>query len=151
MSLGVLEGPQPKRPALGLTYDNQTPDDATKALQAQISGFLAAKGMAPLTVDGKLGAGTCGAARYLDQNSGTQFMSGYGLTSICKAYTDPKPAGSSSKPTPVNISSPSSASPDAFATQDSTIFGMPAKTVGIIVLGAVGLYLFTNKKKGAKA
>lgn len=147
MSFGVLEGPSSHRPALGFTYDNQTPDDATKALQAQINGFLAAKGMAPLTVDGKLGAGTCGAARYLDQNSGTALMSGYGLTAICKSYTDPKPQGSSSTPKPVNISAP--ANPDAFATtQDSTIFGMPGKTVGIIVLGAVGLYLFTQKKKG---
>lgn len=157
MALGVLDASKLWRrrqvSGLGLTYDNQTPDDATKALQILLSGLLSAKGMAPITADGKLGPATCGAARWLDQNTGSALQAQYGLTSICQSYTDPKPAGSATTPKPVVVSPSSSAtSPNAFeADQGSTILGLPLQTVGIIGLGAVGFYFFMQKgkKKGA--
>lgn len=47
----------------------KTKADATIALQSTINAYLLRFGMCPISVDGKLGPGTCGAARYvLDQN-----------------------------------------------------------------------------------
>jgi hypothetical protein len=65
----------------------------------------------------------------------------------CKRGIAPKPV-----PKPKPVVTNSSVSPDASLVEPETmVFGMPGKTVAMIALGAVGIFLFTQQKKGPKS
>jgi hypothetical protein len=53
---------------LGDAYPWREKNDATIAFQSTLNAHLLAKGMCPITVDGKLGSDTCGAVKFLNNN-----------------------------------------------------------------------------------
>lgn len=127
--------------AAALTYGNSTPNAQTTALQNEINIVFVAHGLKPITADGKLGAGTCGAARYADQNFGTTLQAKYGL-SVCKAYTSPVATTVATK-APVTTS----AAPTTAAASTSAVSTQTMLIVGALAAGAY--FVFGRKKKAA--
>lgn len=89
--------PQDTKPkasgASTFSWRNTSPNATVKKLQTALNPYLKQLGANPLTVDGLLGSGTCGAAYWVDGIAGTSFYTDYGLASICKAITMPTKAG----------------------------------------------------------
>jgi hypothetical protein len=73
----------------GLVFGNTTPNAQTQQLQRDVNALLTGHGMSAISTDGKLGAGTCGAARYVDRTFGSALQAKYGLSTVCKSYTEP--------------------------------------------------------------
>ena len=72
----------PAPPPLYEPYPWGVPAPETKVLQGELNKKLKADGLCPLNEDGKLGPGTCGAAKK------------YGVPlSTCKSFTAPAPCG----------------------------------------------------------
>ncbi len=71
--------------------------DATKNLQGAINGFLATKGCGKIATDGKLGAGTCAAAKLAVSLGGPEGVVGPPPT--CQSFgTPPKCGGGGEAP-----------------------------------------------------
>ncbi len=127
--------------------------DQTKALQQATNTLLAEAALCPILVDGKLGAGTCGARKYLNDNK-DKFFTGIAEIanpSTCQSYTLPaalstgcgsgKPPSSSLAPTP----STTVMNLDASAgMSSSTKRALGFALGGILAIGAVVLL---RKKK----
>lgn len=84
------------RPVRGLgddasDYPWKVKSDKTAALQAATNQLLAEAALCPLTVDGKLGPGTCGARKYLNDNKDKFFtgISEIANPSTCLSFTLP--------------------------------------------------------------
>jgi hypothetical protein len=75
------------------SWRNSSPNATVKKLQNALNPYLKANGANPITADGLLGSGTCGAAYWVDGVAGTSFYTDYGLAGICKALTMPTKAG----------------------------------------------------------
>ena len=65
-------------------------DARAPALQATLNNQLVAHDFLPNTASGQLDAPMCGAMRYLDQNTGSNWMASWGQN--CGAFTAPRPA-----------------------------------------------------------
>lgn len=78
---------------VGLTWRNTTPNPKVTALQKAINAILVKNGYDQIGVDGKLGAGTCGGAMFVDQNFDGSFYQDYGLAKICQSATVPTKNG----------------------------------------------------------
>ena len=106
-------------------------DAGTEILQKELNKKLKADGLCPITEDGKVGAGTCGAAK----KYGVPLPSCAG-----KSATAPAPCGVTPKPEPV----PPPVSP---ATATKSAIPWAPILVGGAVLAVVGYFVFA---KGAQ-
>jgi hypothetical protein len=126
-----------------LVMGNKTSDPRVVQLQQEINATLSRNGYSAVGTDGKLGPGTCGAAREADK-FGAGLMAKYGLTAVCTSFTPPVKSGGFG-PSPGGASL---APPDTL--QSGTLLGMDSKTVMLIAAVAAGAYvLFGKKKPGA--
>ena len=124
-------------------------DARTVSLQNAVNQVLKAKGYPAMTVDGKLGPGTCGAAKLSDREYGTAFSQQYGLAASCQSYTEPrKSSGASFSPLPTTEE------PTPMVQTSSMFAGLDLKMmllVGAVAVGAVFLLSDDKKKKGQAA
>jgi hypothetical protein len=131
----------------GLVFGNTTPNAQTQSLQRDVNALLTAHGMAAISTDGKLGAGTCGAARFADRTFGSTLMSKYGLTSVCKSFTEPRAPVSVAAPTVVSSSSASAVRPSALEPAEASI--ITPRNLVIAAAVAAGAWFFFGRKKTA--
>ena len=123
----------------GLVMGNKTSDPKVVQLQQAINAILTRNGYAAIGTDGKLGPGTCGAAREADKFGGN-LMSQYGLAGVCTSFTTPvRSGGGFSTPGPVGPA------PDTLSS--GTMLGMDAKMLMLIGAVALGAYVMFGKKK----
>ena len=124
-------------------YPWKVKSDKTAALQTATNQLLAEAALCPLTVDGKLGAGTCGARKYLNDNKDKFFtgISEIAYPSTCQSFTLPATlasgCGSSKSPTSI-APSPVVMNLDASAgMSSSTKRALGFALGGILAIGAV--------------
>lgn len=125
-----------------LVMGNKTSDPRVVELQQAINAVLTKNGYAAVGTDGKLGPGTCGAAREADK-FGAGLMARYGLAGVCTSFTTPVKSGGGGFSTPGG----GSLAPPADTLSAGSFMGMDTKTmllVGAVVLGA---YVMFGKKK----
>jgi len=103
---------------------------ATLALQKQLNVLLRTKGLCAMGEDGKLGAGTCGAAQMFGMAPGT-----------CQAFTTPKPC-------PGGAIAPASPATLPAATAAPKSSRALLYIAGAVAIGAIALVL--TRKKGAR-
>lgn len=103
--------------------------DATKALQQQLNTKLVALGYKPIDVDGKLGKGTCGAAREVWPEM---------EPNTCQGWTKPTKASGGLAP-PVKSTTTDVVTPPTNRS-NALLIG------GLIAAGAVGLYFAMRKR-----
>lgn len=138
---GIFDG---NLSGLGATeqYPWQAYSDATLTLQKTINDALRARGLCTITEDGKLGSGTCGAARSLIGQA----------PSTCQKYTDPKgpPCASGTAPSvPVPIATqplPPAEAQIQFGTAVDWKKYAAFAAGALVVIG--GVYLVKHRKKG---
>jgi hypothetical protein len=138
----------------GGSYPWSTYSADTKVLQEATNIALKAAGYCPVTVDGKLGAKTCGARKTLHD---TGIQPGMTWPSTCQSYTAPTkgPCGTSSSYVASSSSSSTKLTPEQQAAMTAAMtsggstdwkryaaFGVGA----LAVLGAA--YYFNKKNKG---
>lgn len=125
-----------------LPWRGSTPDSRVSSLQRAVNSQITPKGYPALGVDGKLGAGTCGAARLSDREFGTAFMSQYRLADVCQSYTEPRKAGG------LGPSLPTTLEPAPQTSTASLLGGFDLKM--LLMVGAVGvgaMLLFSGDKE----
>jgi len=127
-----------------LTMGNKTSDARVVELQRAINATLTRNGYAAIGTDGKLGPGTCGAAREADK-FGAGLMAKYGLSSVCTSFTAPVRSGGIVSSGGGGGGAPLTPPPDTLSS--GTMFGMDTKTVLLVVAVAAGAYIFLGKKK----
>lgn len=129
----------------GFAWKNTTANPAVKTMQIDINKVLTKNGYASIGTDGKLGPGTCGGARVADRHGGN-FVSKYGLASICQSYTEPQKLMTAP-------SSSSSATLEPLEPASSNTFGgMSTKNIVLIGLAAAAAaYLFATQPKTQRA
>ncbi len=122
--------------------------DKTKALQQSTNSLLAQAALCPVAVDGKLGAGTCGARKYLNDNK-DRFFTGIAeiaYPSTCQSFSTPASlttgCGNAAK-APTSIG-PSSSLPATTTTFQAGMSSGTKRTLGfalggILAIGAVVL------------
>lgn len=124
----MKKGLVPGAPSPGVTqYPWGQPSPATAALQKQLNALLRPKGLCPVSEDGKLGAGTCGAAKT------------FGMApSTCQSFAPVRSCGVATPPALPNSTQPTQA-----------IRGRSALYVagGILAVGVVAF--FVTRKKGS--
>lgn len=127
-----------------LTMGNKTSDPRVVELQKAINTVLTKNGYAAIGTDGKLGPGTCGAAREAD-TFGAGLMAKYGLASACTSFTAPVKSGGGG-----NFSQ-SSVTP--LEPVSAGFLGMNTNTWLLIAAVAGGAYVLLGDKKktGAKS
>lgn len=131
--------------ASGLTMGNKTSDPRVVELQKAINAILTKNGYPAISADGKLGPGTCGAAREADKFGGN-LMSQYGLTSVCTSFNAPVRSGGGFSPSP----SEASLVPES----SGGLFGLDSQTImigGLVVLGLWAMLGDKKKEKGKAA
>jgi hypothetical protein len=133
----------------GLVMGNKTSDPRVAALQQAINAVLTKNGYAAIGTDGKLGPGTCGAAREADK-FGAGLMAKYGLASVCTSFTTPVRSGGSSVSVPGG-GAPLSPQADTLTVSKAGFLGMDTKMLLLLGAAAVGAYVVFGKKKPAKA
>ncbi len=125
----------------------------TKALQESTNSLLAQAALCPIAVDGKLGPGTCGARKYLNDNKDRFFT---GIESIaypatCQSFTTPATLTTgcgNNAPKPSTSISPSSTLP-APATLQAGMSSSTKRTLGFALGGAlaIGAVVLLRRKK----
>lgn len=85
------------------SWRNTAPNATVKKLQNALNPYLTKLGANPITADGILGSGTCGAAYWVDGAAGTSFYTDYGLAQICKTVTMPTKAGTKTPVTTITV------------------------------------------------
>jgi len=145
---------QPSRPgasapsaAAPLVMGNKTSDPRVAELQAAINAVLTKNGYAAVGTDGKLGPGTCGAAREADK-FGAGLMAKYGLASVCTSFTTPVRSGGGGGGFPGGA--PLAPAPDTLSA-GTGFLGMDSKTLLLVGAIGIGVYVVFGKKKPAKA
>ena len=141
-------------PATGNEIHWNTPANI-KAGQTKANTLLAESGYCPITVDGKLGPGTCGALRKL-QSLGK----GSAPPSACTSFRDPalkstgcgSGGGSSAPAIPgvPSVSTPTVSTPATSPVDYASMGGGSNKTLWFALAGAAtfgALYLWTKRKK----
>jgi len=124
-----------------LVMGNKTSDPRVVELQKAINAVLTKNGYAAIGTDGKLGPGTCGAAREADK-LGAGLMAQYGLTSVCTSFTPPVKSGGGFSS---GGGGGSLAPPDTLSA--GTVLGMDMKTLLLVGAVAFGAYTLFGKKK----
>lgn len=79
--------------ASGIVWRGSTPSSTVSKLQTALNGHMKTLGWDLLAVDGILGSGTCGAAKYVDEVQGTTFYRDYALSSVCQTIKVPTKGG----------------------------------------------------------
>lgn len=129
----------------GFTWKNTTANPAVKTMQIDINKVLTKNGYASIGTDGKLGPGTCGGARVADRHGGN-FVSKYGLASICQSYTEPQKLmtapSSSSTATLEPVAPASSSLISGVSNQNLLLIGLAA---------AAAAYYFATQSKPQRA
>jgi hypothetical protein len=134
-----------------LTMGNKTSDPRVAELQRAINATLVPKGYLAISTDGKLGPGTCGAAREAD-NFGAGLMAKYGLTGVCTSFTTPAKSGGGvtssggGAPPTLVAPAPTTISP----TSSAGFLGMNMPTLLLVAAAGIGAYVFLGPKKGAQ-
>jgi hypothetical protein len=125
-----------------------TYSDKTLEVQKQLNTNLVSHDMSPIDADGKLGAATCGAARWVDKNTGQWF---FDYNAICKSFTDPTSAKVAANT--VKVPPPSTVVPVAPADSALVLNSGKGKTStatmvtgGIVVAALAGGYYWAKKK-----
>jgi len=135
----------------------KTYSDATVAAQNQINQHLVGHDMNALVADGKMGAGTCGAMRWLDTNHGSTFLVNYGKN--CESFTEPTRKTTSQAPVATPVVIPTTPTdpggvvlvPNVPTTSKPKV-STAAMVTGVAALGVVGgLAWWYSKKKGLVA
>lgn len=90
----ALDEIQKTQPVSGYPWLVETED--TRKLQEKINVELGKLGYQAIDTDGKLGSETCGALRFLYQETGGEWMTLYGGN--CQSYTDPVKIGETPPP-----------------------------------------------------
>lgn len=134
-------------------YPWKTYSDKTKALQQSTNSLLAQAALCPITVDGKLGAGTCGARKYLNDNK-DKFFTGIAqiaYPSTCQSFTAPAAltsgCGNNTPKAPTSIT-PASTLP-APTTFEAGMSSSTKRTLGFALGGvlAIGAVVLLRRKK----
>lgn len=134
-----------------LTMGNKTSDPRVVDLQKAINAVLTKNGYAAVGTDGKLGPGTCGAAREADK-FGAGLMAKYGLASVCTSFTTPpKSGGGFTAPSSAPVATPGSSNNVSLTTTQSSFLGMNTQTLLLVAAVAAGAWVFFGPKKGEKA
>jgi len=125
-------------------YPWKVKSDKTAALQAATNQLLAEAALCPLTVDGKLGPGTCGARKYLNDNKDKFFtgISEISNPSTCQSFTLPSKlttgCGASKPPSSITSAPQPVIDLDASAgMSSSTKRALGFALGGILAIGAV--------------
>lgn len=115
-----------------------TPDSQMAQIQNDCNAILAAHGYRPIAITGMLDAPTCGAMRWIKNNTGTDMLSVSGMN--CQAYTDPQKLPNSPGSTPLQPGGP--------GTPVSKPISSAAMGMGILAALVVGGGYYYAKKKG---
>jgi hypothetical protein len=135
----------PNPPAPSGSAAQPLTEAAIKAVQTTLSAALVNAGYNPISADGKIGAGTCGAIAWYQQtvnpSAGAQFAS---VCATKKPWTAPSKKSSGGgyrPPTPVTMPEPAQASmvPTGMGAGTWAMIGGGALAIGLAVIG---------KKKG---
>lgn len=127
--------------------------EKTKALQQATNSLLAQAALCPVAVDGKLGAGTCGARKYLNDNK-DKFFTGIAqiaYPSTCESFSTPAAlttgCGNNAPKAPTSIT-PSSTLP-ATTTFEAGMSSSTKRTLGFALGGvlAIGAVVLLRRKK----
>ena len=124
--------------------------DYTVSLQSTINAYLLGQGMCPIAVDGKLGPGTCGAARYVLNAQGDKSNEEMPVACAGRAATAPvKNTGKNCGAAPTSVT-PSG--PVVLPSQPVLEAGMSSSTkraLGFALGGvlAIGAVVMMRKKK----
>lgn len=125
-------------------YPWKVKSDKTTALQQATNQLLAEAALCPLTVDGKLGPGTCGARKYLNDNKDKFFtgISEIANPSTCQSFTAPAAlstgCGAGKAPTSITSAPQPVIDLDASAgMSSSTKRALGFALGGILAIGAV--------------
>jgi hypothetical protein len=94
--VSVLPNYTPLSGAMGALGATTLSSVQVQSIQQQINAVLSANGYNPISVDGKLGPATCGAAMYLQQQNLATIYIDNGLSDYCTAWTNPTLNGQSS-------------------------------------------------------
>jgi hypothetical protein len=127
-----------------LVMGNKSSDPRVAGLQSEINATLTRNGYAAIGTDGKLGPGTCGAAREADK-FGAGLMAKYGLASVCTSFTTPVKSGGGFVSPGGGGGGASLAPPDTLSS--GTLLGMDTKTVLLVAGIGIAAWAFLGKKK----
>jgi hypothetical protein len=115
------------------------PDSQMVQIQSDCNTILAAHGYKPIALTGMLDSPTCGAMRWIKNNTGTDMLSVSGMN--CQSYTDPQKLPNSPGSTPTQPGGPGT--PVIKPGISSAAMGM-----GILAALVVGGGYYYAKKKG---
>jgi hypothetical protein len=115
------------------------PDSQMAQIQNDCNTILAAHGYKPIAITGMLDAPTCGAMRWIKNNTGTDMLSVSGMN--CQSYIDPTKLPNSPGSTPLQPGGPGT--PVVKPGISSAAMGM-----GILAALVVGGGYYYAKKKG---
>lgn len=127
--------------------------EKTKALQTATNSLLAQAALCPIPVDGKLGAGTCGARKYLNDNK-DRFFTGIAqiaYPSTCQSFTTPASlttgCGNAAPKSPTSISPAST--PAASPVFEAGMSSGTKRTLGFALGGllAIGAVVMLRRKR----
>jgi hypothetical protein len=126
--------------------------EKTKALQQATNSLLAQAALCPVAVDGKLGAGTCGARKYLNANK-DRFFTGVAeiaYPSTCESFTTPAQltsgCGNNTPKAPTSITPASTLPAPVF---EAGMSSGTKRTLGFALGGvlAIGAVVLLRRKK----
>jgi len=136
----------------GASYPWKAYSEQTKVLQQATNSLLAQAALCPVTVDGKLGAGTCGARKYLNENKDRFFtgVASIAYPSTCQSFTTPAAltTGCGNNAAKPGTIVPSSTVP-APVTLDAGMSSSTKRTLGFALGGvlAIGAIVLLRRKK----
>lgn len=135
-----------------VSYPWKVFSEQTKALQQSTNSLLAQAALCPVTVDGKLGAGTCGARKYLNENKDRFFtgVASIAYPSTCQSFTTPAAlttgCGKNTPKAPTSITPSTATAPVVF---ESGMSSGTKRTLGFALGGvlAIGAVVLLRRKK----
>jgi hypothetical protein len=123
------------------------PDARVTSLQQSLNQQLVAQGMSPIAVTGQLDAYTCGAMKWLDSKTGSEWIASWGKG--CKSFANPIAISASSDPAPQPDVAPPTPVDDTTITGGKSKFTAASMVAGLAVVGIGGAIFYTvGKKKG---